>query len=69
MKAILEFDLPTESDMHRDALDGSRWKSVSWEFDQWLRSKVKHGEEQTTTFQAIRDSLHAEMESSGVSFD
>ena len=69
MKATLSFDLPEESAMHLDHINGPAWKSVAWEFDQWLRDKIKHGDNQETTYQAIRDSFRAEMESSGVSFE
>ncbi len=69
MKAILEFDLPNDSELHLDAINGPLWKSLAWEFDTWLRNKIKHGDPEATTYQAIRDSFHAEMESSGVSFE
>ncbi len=40
MKATLHFDDPEEL---QDALDGWKWKNVSWEIDKEMRSVLKHG--------------------------
>ena len=42
MKAILEFDLPKERDDHQLAMEGSRWRNVCYDINEWLRKKLKH---------------------------
>ena len=42
MKAILEFNLPEDRDDFELATKGSKWYSVVWEMDQWLRSQYKY---------------------------
>ncbi len=44
MKAVLEFDLPEEERLFRDAIDGSKWKYVVWQIDQHLRTELKYNE-------------------------
>jgi len=41
-KIILEFDGVEEQDDARTALDGYKWKSAMWNFDQLLRSTTKY---------------------------
>ena len=55
MKAILEFDLPDESIEFKDAIQGSNWKGVVWDLDQFLRNKLKHGH----SFQSADEALEA----------
>lgn len=71
MKATLEFTLPEEREEHSDAVNGTSWKALVFEFDQWLRSKLKYGkpDEKTPGYQAARDSLHAAIEEAGLSLD
>lgn len=44
MKATLEFTLPEEASEHEDAVNGSRWKALVFEYDQLLRSWLKYRE-------------------------
>lgn len=44
MKAVLEFDLPEDNWEFQAAINGSKYKSAIWEYDQWLRSEMKYGE-------------------------
>lgn len=60
MKVTLEFTLPEEAAECRCAIDGSEWKAVVSEFDQWLRGKLKHEGKQPTA-QEIRDELWREL--------
>lgn len=41
-KATLQFDLPEEHQEHQDAINGSDWKYVVWDLDQFLRNKLKY---------------------------
>lgn len=61
MTTTLTFSLPEESEELKDALDGSNIKSVIWELDQFLRSKIKYSDlsdEQYATYNEIRDELY-----------
>jgi hypothetical protein len=40
MKATLEFD---EHDELMDAINGSKWRLITWDLDQAMRSVLKHG--------------------------
>jgi len=42
MKAILKFDLPEENEEFEIASNGWKYKSILWEFDNHLRSKIKY---------------------------
>ena len=44
MKAILEFDLPADKEEFDAANNGMDWALVSWDMDQLLRNKLKHGD-------------------------
>ena len=60
MKAVLEFNLPEEKHEFDNATQGSKMRSVLWDFDQWLRSKTKYEDltdEQYQVYQGCRDHL------------
>jgi len=60
MKAVLEFNLPEENHEFANATQGAKMRSVLWDFDQWLRSKIKYedlNDEQYQVFQGCRDHL------------
>ena len=42
MKAILEFNLPEDDHEFQMATNGSKFHSVLWEMDQYLRGKIKY---------------------------
>ena len=44
MKAVLKFNLPEENEDFKAAINGSKYKSAIWDYDQWLRSEMKYGE-------------------------
>ena len=58
MKATLEFNLPEDKADFDIALQGSDWKHVCWQMDQYLRRKVKYDEglteEQREVYEDIR---------------
>lgn len=56
MKVLIEFNLPDEIDYLDDALQGTKLKAVIHEFDNILRSKLKHTEEEGS-FEEARDLL------------
>jgi hypothetical protein len=60
MKAVLEFNLPEENHEFANATQGAKMRSVLWDFDQWMRSKIKYedlNDEQYQVYQGCRDHL------------
>jgi hypothetical protein len=72
MKAKLTFDLPEEQEEFNDAINGSAFKSVVWELDQYMRSELKHGEltgDVHEKVQEIRDQLHSILNDNNVMYE
>lgn len=71
MTATLSFSLPDEHAEFRDALEGTKWRSVCEEMDQYLRDAIKHdtGPLNTANIQNFRDILRECATSRGLSFD
>lgn len=70
-KVTFEFDSVEEAVEIRTALDGSKWLSVVWDLDQYLRNKVKHcpDNENFYAYEAVRDKLHSLLEKSNLNLD
>ena len=64
MKAILEFNLPEDEEEHQASFYGMQWKSVVWEFDEYLRTEIKYANKEE--YQELRDKLHHELEYRGL---
>jgi hypothetical protein len=72
MKAKLIFDLPEESHEWENALQGSKMRSTLWEYDQWLRSKIKYedlNDEQYQVYQGCRDHLRTLLIENNIDID
>ena len=74
MKATLEFNLPEDDHEFQMAIGGSKFHSVLWDMDQYLRGKIRYApddmsEEVLNTWQHCREQLHEFMGSYNVSFD
>jgi len=44
MEAILKFNLPEERREFELTVDASKWYSVCWDMDQYLRSQTKYAQ-------------------------
>ena len=67
--ATLTYTLPEENDDFVAAIDGAKWKSVVWDFDQQiLRPVVRYGQDQIEAdhYQKIRNELFKLIEEHGV---
>ena len=42
----------------RAMLDGTKWRGVVRSLDEWLRCKIKYGEETPSTMEDVRKYLH-----------
>ena len=74
MEAILKFDLPEENPEFRLAVNASKWYSVVWDMDQYLRSQTKYApdnmsDEVYETLSKTREKLFEIMNENSVNFD
>lgn len=61
MVATLTFNLPEEDEQFRVAQDGWKWKSALSDMDEFLRTKLKHGNPYRSVDEALsaaRQHLH-----------
>jgi hypothetical protein len=71
-KATLEFNLPEETVEHRLAVNANNYYAVLWDIDQYLRSKLKHGdltESEYVVLEKTREELHNLMNTYNVTFE
>jgi len=73
-KAILEFDLndSEDRDEHNRMLRSLDMVLMVWDFDNYLRGKIKHGELEQGEYKAyvaIREELYSMMNSRNISLD
>jgi len=74
MKAVLEFNLPEDDHEFEMATSGSKFHSVLWDMDQYLRAKIKYAPDDMSddtlqAFEQCRSQLHEFMGNYNVSFD
>ncbi len=58
MKVELSFNLPEEEEEFRAAINGQKLRSITYDFDQWLRNQIKYEDltdEEYQTLQKCRD--------------
>ena len=60
MKAILEFNLPEDKVDFDLALQGSDWKHVCWQMDQYLRKRVKYDDDLSEDAREILEYIRGE---------
>lgn len=72
MKATLTFTLPEEQHEYMNAVNGAKMHSILWEFDQWLRAKLKYGdldEGQYKAYEASRTELRILLAEENIDLD
>lgn len=57
MNATLNFNLPEDQGDFQAAIDGGKWKSVCFDFDQWLRNKLKYAD-RLPDLEEVREELN-----------
>ena len=57
MNAILEFNLPEDQTDLEFAYKGSKWWSVAWGMNQWLRGQIKYASDEMSddTYKAFEE--------------
>lgn len=71
-KATLKFNLPEENAEHKLAVNAGNYYAVLWDIDQYLRSKLKHGDltgEQYEVLEKTREELRDLMNTYNVTLD
>jgi len=73
-KAILEFDLNEDQYEFEQAVNASKYRSVLWDLDQYLRKYIKYPAEGvpellTDTMELVRNELHKLMEENNITLD
>lgn len=73
MKATLEFNLPDDQAEFEAAANATKYFSVLWEMDQWLRSNIKYAPDDMNadryhTYEECREKLREIMSDNNVSF-
>lgn len=58
MKANLEFDLPEEQDEFECCINAAKWKSVCFEYANYLRHMEKYSEKETVSIEVIRKKFY-----------
>lgn len=67
MKATLKFNLPEDKTEFTCASKSMSIYSAIWEYDQWLRSKIKHEDHpHADTIEEIREKLNETLQDNGI---
>jgi len=73
MEAILKFNLPEEQVEFNLAVNGSSWSHVVWKVSEELRRRIKYDpnltEEQSDTYQEVRDMIQGFMDEQNIDWD
>lgn len=65
-EVILKFTLPGEDQEATAAMNGGKWSAVVWDFDQWLRKKIKYeelSESESSAYRACQQELRSLLDS------
>ena len=65
---LLKFDGIEESIQARDALNGSKWKSVVWDINEFLRNHSKNGHE-TIKIEDVRKEIRDYLDDYGLNLE
>ena len=71
MKAILEFNLPEDTEEYDTASKGMDWALIVWDIDQLLRKKLKYEEhvrDTRNTLEELRKTLNDMLADKGLKY-
>jgi hypothetical protein len=71
-KITIEFDSIEDKEEMEMCLNGSKWYYLAWQFDQYLRNKLKHEDLSENAYKALdeaRYKLHELRSEENLSFD
>jgi hypothetical protein len=70
-KVTIEFDTVEDKDEMDMCLNGSKWYSLAWELDQYLRGRLKYSELSEEVYKELnhtREKIHEIMREEGLRF-
>ena len=68
MRAILEFDLPEDTEEFAVATKAMDWSLLVLHIDQFIRNKIKYDQDRDGVLQLVRNELNFQMEEKGLQF-
>ena len=68
MKAILEFNLPEDTEEYDAVSKGMDWALLVWHIDEFIRNKIKYEQDRDGVLQLVRNELNFQMEEKGLNF-
>ena len=68
MKAILEFNLPEDTEEFAVATKAMDWSLLVLHIDQFIRNKIKYDQDRDGVLQLVRNELNFQMEEKGLQF-
>ena len=68
MKAILEFELPTDKENFDASAKGMDWALLVWDIDQFIRNKIKYEQDRDGVLQLVRNELIFQMKEKGLRY-
>ena len=54
-KARLEFNLPDDQYEYKQAVNGSKYASIIYEWTNYIRTKTKHGDGKPVSWETVKD--------------
>ena len=68
MKAILEFELPTDKENFDASAKGMDWALLVWDIDQFIRNKIKYEQDRDGVLQLVRNELNFQRTEKGLKY-
>lgn len=65
-KYIIEFTLPEEREEFEIAIQAGKFHSALWDLSNEIRSRTKHLDDKSTTWDEVRELFHEVLNESGV---
>ena len=68
MKAILEFNLPEDTEEYDAASKGMYWALLVWHIDEFIRNKIKYEQDRDGVLQLVRNELNFQRTEKGLKY-
>lgn len=73
MKGIIQYNLPEENEEFQTAINGSKYKLLIWDLDQYLRGEIKYNSKLShdtcNAFELVRDFIRKELIENNISIE
>ena len=68
MKAILEFNLPEDTEEYDAVSKGMDWALLVWHIDEFIRNKIKYEQDRDGVLQLVRNELNFQRTEKGLKY-